>query len=67
MALGENIRKKRLEYDIEQQELAKRVNVTKSFICQIEKNKQTPSVKMLRKIADALHCSIDELLGRKAS
>lgn len=67
MTLGENIRKKRLEYDIEQQELAKRVNVTKSFICRIEKGRQIPSVKMLNKIADVLHCSIDELLGRKAS
>lgn len=67
MTLGENIRKKRLEYDIEQQELAKRVNVTKSFICQIEKGMQVPSVKMLNKIADALHCSVDELLGRKVS
>ena len=67
MTLGENIRRKRLEYDLEQQELAKRVNVTKSFICQIEKGIQVPSVKMLSKIEDVLHCSIDELLGRKAS
>lgn len=67
MTLGENIRRKRLEYDLEQQELAGRLNVNKSFICRIEKGQQIPSVKMLNKIADILHCSIDELLGRKAS
>ena len=36
MTLGENIRNKRLEYDIEQQELAQRIGVNKATICGIE-------------------------------
>lgn len=67
MTLGENIRKKRLELDIEQQELAQRIGITKGMLCRIERNLQTPSVSVLVCIADTLHCSIDELLGRKAS
>lgn len=67
MTLGENIRRKRLEYDIEQQELAKRIGVTKMAISYFESGMRVPSVANLVAIADALHCSVDELLGRKAS
>ena len=66
MTLGENIRKKRLEYDIEQQELAKRIGVSKMTISYYESGMRVPTVANLVSIADALHCSIDELLGRKA-
>ncbi len=65
--IGENIKNKRLEYDIEQQELAKRVGVTKAMMCSIETGVKIPSVAVLVRIADILHCSIDELLGRKVS
>lgn len=67
MTLGENIRRKRLEIDIEQQELAKRVGLTNAMICLIEKNKRMPSVGILNRIANVLRCSIDELLERKVS
>ncbi|MDE5741346.1 MAG: helix-turn-helix domain-containing protein [Oscillospiraceae bacterium] len=67
MTLGENIRRKRLEYDIEQQELAQRVGIKNAMLCLIEHNKRKPSLDTLKKLADALHCSVDELLGRKAS
>lgn len=65
--IGENIKNKRLEYDIEQQELAKRVGVTKAMMCSIETGVKMPSVAVLVSIADTLHCSVDELLGRKVS
>ncbi len=65
--IGENIKNKRLEYDIEQQELAKRVGVTKAMMCSIETGVKIPSVAVLVRIADTLHCSVDELLGRKVS
>ena len=65
--IGKNIRNKRLEYDIEQQELAKRVGVSKVTICNIETGVKIPSVAVLVRIADTLHCSVDELLGRKVS
>ena len=67
MTLGENIRKKRLEYDLQQEELAKRVGIKKAMLSLIERNKRKPSLDTLSKIADSLHCSIDELFGRKIS
>ena len=67
MTLGENIKRKRLEYDIEQQELAERVGLKKSMINHIEHDLRRPSVGTLIKIADTLHCSVDELLGRSVS
>lgn len=67
MTIGENIKNKRLEYDIEQQKLAQRIGVSKAMICGIEKGVKIPSVALLVSIADTLHCSVDELLGRKVS
>ena len=67
MTIGENIKNKRLEYDIEQQELAHRIGVNKATICNIEKGVKIPSVALLVSIADTFHCSVDELLGRKVS
>lgn len=67
MTLGENIRRKRLEYDLTQLELAKRIGVTKAMICYYEQGVKLPSIATLISMADTLHCSIDELLGRKAS
>ena len=67
MTLGQNIRSKRMEYDIEQQELAKRIGVNKATLCSIESGVKVPSVAVLVSIADVLHCSVDELLGRKVS
>ncbi len=65
--VGANIRRKRLEYDIEQRELAQRVGINKTLLCNIEHGRRRPSVDALRKIADTLHCSVDELLGRSVS
>lgn len=65
--VGKNIRAKRLEYDMEQQELAKRAGINKSQLCNVERGRKGISVDALNKIADALHCSVDELLGRSVS
>ena len=64
MALGDNIRRKRSEYDSEQKELAERVGVSKSAMCSFELGTKIPRLDTIIKIADALHCSVDELLGR---
>lgn len=67
MTIGENIRKRRMEYDIEQQELAKKVGIGRSAMCQIEKGLTLPKLEVLFLIADALHCTVDELRPKKAS
>lgn len=64
MALGDNIRRKREEYELDQKELAERVGVSKGAMSGYESGFKVPSVETLVRIADALYCSVDELLGR---
>lgn len=47
-----------------QEELAKKVNVTKGTISNYENGHSTPSNEMLRLLADTLKTSTDFLLGR---
>ncbi|MDI3523704.1 MULTISPECIES: helix-turn-helix transcriptional regulator [unclassified Kosmotoga] len=46
---------------ITQEELARRVGVTRQTIIYIEKGKFNPSVKLALKIAKVLGCSVEEL------
>jgi transcriptional regulator with XRE-family HTH domain len=55
---GDNIRIERVIKKMSQQELAKKVKVTRSYISLIEAGKQEPSIAVLSRIADALGCSI---------
>ena len=64
--IGKRIKQKRLERDWEQQELARYAGLTKQTLCKIENGKTQASIPSITKIADALKCTIDELLGRKA-
>lgn len=42
-------------------ELALKVGVSSVYICNIENNKNVPSVKIAKKIAQALNVSMDEI------
>lgn len=56
--LGNIIRKLRLSRGMEQNELAERIGITQSHLSKIETGKANPSLKKLRKIAEAL--GVDE-------
>lgn len=60
--VGANIRKRRIEKGMTQQELADKVEVVKSMICQIERGSKTVSLVLANDIARVLECSIQELL-----
>ena len=47
--------------ELTQLELAKKIGVTESYICQIEKGKMV-SIRKLEKIAKALGCEAKDLL-----
>lgn len=47
-----------------QAELAKTMGVTQSMVAKWENGEAYPRGEMLIKLADTLHCSIDELFGR---
>lgn len=62
MNIGENLKELRLEMNITQQELADKVNVSKSMICQIERNTKALNSNLAYEIAKALGRSITDLI-----
>ncbi|MBQ7974236.1 MAG: helix-turn-helix transcriptional regulator [Clostridia bacterium] len=60
--LGMNIRKRRKEKNYTLEQLAEKLNVSTTFIGQIERAKGKPSLETLVKIANVLEISPDSLL-----
>jgi transcriptional regulator with XRE-family HTH domain len=52
--IGDRIRSRRTELGMSLRDLAEKVELTASFLSQIERDLADPSIKSLRKIADAL-------------
>lgn len=61
--MGDRIKKRRESLNIQTNDLAKLIEVTPSLISQIERAKAFPSILTLKKIADALHTTVGELIG----
>ena len=65
--LGERIRQAREEYGMSQAELARRINVSKTTMNEIEQGTTLdPRVSRIIAIAEVLRLSLDALLGRAA-
>ncbi|MBI3588806.1 MAG: helix-turn-helix transcriptional regulator [Candidatus Liptonbacteria bacterium] len=61
-AIGENIRKRRLQKKISQDRLSKLADVAFHTIVKIESgDTPNPTIKTIKKIAEALDVSIDDL------
>ena len=65
MDFGTILKKVRQSKDMSQEELAKRVNTSRSNIANYEVGKNMPSVEMLDKLSEVLNVSIDYLLGKE--
>ena len=64
--LSENIKKSRKEKGLSQDKLAKLADVTLTTLVKIESGvNDNPTIRTLKKIADALDVGIDEIVGRK--
>lgn len=61
--LNERIRQLRLERNLSQVDLAKKLNVTKQSVSNWENDNIQPSIEMLVKLAEAFSVSTDYLLG----
>ena len=61
---GERIKKLRKEKGLTQEELGRKVNVTKVSISGYENGNRTPDTETLQKLADVLDTNTDYLLGR---
>lgn len=60
--IGERIKKRRNDLGISLRALAKEVDLTASFLSQLERGQADPSIKSLRKIADALNTPLFSFL-----
>lgn len=62
--IGDKITEIMTAKGISQKELARATGIKQSNLSHMQNNKRIPSVKNLVKIADALYCKTDILLGR---
>ena len=61
--VGKRVKKARQAAGLTQVELAKKINVSRSYIGNIEQNRHASSVATLQLIAEALHVDIAEFVG----
>ncbi|MEK0176283.1 helix-turn-helix transcriptional regulator [Tetragenococcus halophilus] len=67
MSFGENIKNLRLESGKTQKEFAQMLDISKSYMSELESNKRNPSIETVNKIAKKLNVSSVYLLyGKKA-
>lgn len=64
MKIGDAIKHLREQQDLTQEELAKKLNLSRSTISMYENNERIPNAYILDNIADALGVSVDYLIGR---
>lgn len=70
MTTGERIKARREEMEVSGAELARRINVTSSYIYQLERETKVMPTPTLKAIAAALGCTaldLDPDLGKQAS
>jgi XRE family transcriptional regulator, regulator of sulfur utilization len=60
--IGKAISSIRRERELSQTELAQRANLSNSYLSEIEANKRTPDLNVLKRIADALNVPIELLM-----
>ena len=64
MSIGANIRRIREEMGLSQVELAEKIHVTQSMLCQIERGTRAPSLPLSTELAAALGCTLNDLVDR---
>lgn len=64
MSFGTNLKKIRQDNDLTQEDLAKKINTSRSNIANYENDKNMPSIDILEKLSKIFNCSIDYLLGK---
>jgi repressor LexA len=64
MSFGNILKKVRIDNNYTQEELAKKINTSRSNIANYENEKNMPSIDVLNKLSHVLGVSIDYLLGK---
>ena len=63
MSIGERIKILRKERKLTQVELAKKSNISRSYLTDIENNRYNPSVETLKAIANSLEVKLSDILS----
>lgn len=63
MYIGDNIKRLRKEQKLTQIELAKKAQISRSYLADVENDRYNASVETLKSIAAALDCNISDLMG----
>lgn len=67
LAFGNNIRICRERVGLTQEELASRIGCSQPYISQIEQSDARPTLGTLQKVAEALGCTVADLVRKTAS
>lgn len=62
MGVGKNIKAKREDLNLTQDELANKVGITQAMLSQIERGTKNPSLPLGFLLAEALNCDVSELV-----
>ena len=60
--VGKVIKRRTIEKDLKAQEMASKVEITEQYMSNIEHGKRNPSLKLLKKLAKELGCSVYEFI-----
>lgn len=63
MSVAEIITEKRTAAGLTQGQLADKIGVTQSMICQIERGTKAPTIQLCKQIANVFGCKIDDLIN----
>jgi len=61
--IGERITQLRKQQNLSQEELAKKVGVSRTIVGNYERNENTPSTEVIIKLAKVFNVSVDYLIG----
>ena len=60
--LGQNLKKIREQKGMTQGDICRALNLDRGYVSSVENGKRNPTLSTLKKLADALKISVDELL-----
>lgn len=63
MKFGQNFKRIRKRMNMTQEELATKMEISQSYLSDIENGRKNPSIKTVKKLADGLGVSVNELFN----
>lgn len=63
MSIAENIKKLRLNANMTQEELAAKIDVSRTYVVQMERGSKIPSLALSVAISEVLKCTLNDLVA----